>query len=193
MSVINYNIRISGCTDSGNKELFRIIFPLTDKKDQIALLGFDSKYIEMKIDIHKNDIQTIQTFNARFIISSGEDRFRNLNITRCEDAFLFIYNIEYESTFERVSGWIETVKSFISENFKCAIILMGNNPNLNKNIIFDEVKGKKLCEDYKIIWGGIHNINQMKYNEAIELLGKFVKETYEVVGETNNRSKREIK
>ena len=70
---------------------------------------------------------------------------------------------------------------------------MGNNPNLNKNIIFDEVKGKKLCEDYKIIWGGIHNINQMKYNEAIELLGKFVKETYEVVGETNNRSKREIK
>ena len=53
MSVINYNIRISGCTDSGNKELFRIIFPLTDKKDQIALLGFDSKSIEMKIDIKK--------------------------------------------------------------------------------------------------------------------------------------------
>ena len=162
-SSFKFNLLILGHSNSGNKELLKLL------ADQLAS-DYNIGTVKIKIDCY--DIK----FNI--VASDGVERFRCLTYSYIKnyDAIIFLYNVTDESSYNGITNFYSQAKEYKKS---LPIMLIGNFAEDSKHRVVPRLQAKKLAEDNGDLYFELLNSNDRNISVYLEELTRRILETKE--------------
>ena len=93
-----------------------------------------------------------KTIKLQIWDTAGQERFRNIISTYFKNCngIILVYDVTNKESFKNISQWIRLIEDSTQKN-NCKV-LVGNKCDLNDNRLITEEEGKKLAEDYDMIF-----------------------------------------
>ena len=159
-SKLEFKILTIGESNVGKTCILRRFVENKFLQKHLSTIGID--YRTKSVYIHGKDIK------LKIWDTAGQERYHNLTyqIFKGADGIMLVYSVIDETSFAKITDWIEQIKTFIPED-KISIILVGNKCDLEERIITKE-QGQEMADSLKV-----------KYFETSALDGTGIQEAFE--------------
>lgn len=162
-------IIIIGDSSVGKSSLMTVFSGEKFSVSHITTIGIDFKIKTIQIGDKKIKFQIWDT--------AGQERFRNITRQYYKNAhgIFVIYDISNEISFNNISYWLSSIRTYGDDNAK--IILIGNKNDLEDQRTVSKVRGQELADEYDIQFfetsaKNISNVDAMFSDMAIKVIEK---------------------
>ena len=134
----------------------------------VSTIGKDSLSLLAEVDK--------EIFNYRIEDTAGQERFLSITKSYIRDAFgiLLFFDITNEESFQYIDNWISEIKNVRDQ---CAIILVANKIDSNKDRVITKKQGLEKANQYEIKYYECSCLNGVNVNEILNeiILASFKK------------------
>ena len=161
-----FKILTLGESEVGKTSILRRFVENKFLKNHLATIGID--YRTKIIKVYGRDIR------LKIWDTAGQERYHNItnHIFKGADGIVLIFDVTQESSFIKINDWIEQIKSNISQEEIC-LILLGNKCDIEERMVSKE-KGKEMADSLNVDYYETSALNGTGINEAFEALSKLI-------------------
>ena len=161
-----FKILTLGESEVGKTSILRRFIENKFLKNHLATIGID--YRTKIIKVYGRDIR------LKIWDTAGQERYHNItnHIFKGADGIVLIFDVTQESSFIKINDWIEQIKSNISQEEIC-LILLGNKCDIEERMVSKE-KGKEMADSLNVDYYETSALNGTGINEAFEALSKLI-------------------
>ena len=160
---LKFNISLLGDASVGKTCMVNSLKHIPFDENQIATIGVDEVIDEAKFD---NTLYKFKIFDT-----AGQERYRSIvtNTLQISDGFFLVFSIANRTSFERISFWINTIKSKVNINQK-VLILIGNKIDMENERQVSHEEASDFAKKYKMKYFETSAKNGFRIEEAFHNL-----------------------